>query len=59
MDANAPTEPSGPNIRARSKFAMTLAGERAEHGHRVQTVGEKAQANHIEKVEEGGTNIGV
>ncbi|KAI0033653.1 major facilitator superfamily domain-containing protein [Vararia minispora EC-137] len=43
---------NGPKIRAKSKFAMTLASERKEHRHRVQTVGEKAQADHIERIEE-------
>ncbi|KAI0319636.1 major facilitator superfamily domain-containing protein [Amylostereum chailletii] len=40
----------GPEIRARSKFALTLESDRKRHGHRVQTVGEKAEADHIEKV---------
>jgi len=42
----------GPEIRARSKFAMTLASDRKKRGHRVQTVGEKATADHIEQIEQ-------
>ena len=32
---------------------MTLESERKEHQHRITTVGEKARADHIERVEEG------
>jgi hypothetical protein len=44
----------GPQIRAASKFAQTLAHERIEHKKhksfdgRVVSVGEKAQAGHLE-----------
>jgi len=41
----------GPQIRARSKFAQTLEHERKAKGEgRVATVGEKAQAGHLENV---------
>jgi hypothetical protein len=40
----------GPEIRARSKFAMTLESDRKKRGvTRVDTLGEKAQADHIEE----------
>ena len=42
---------NGPTIRARSKFAMTLASERHEHPHRAGTLGEKAHADQIEHME--------
>ncbi|KAL1721949.1 major facilitator superfamily domain-containing protein [Schizophyllum commune] len=48
---------NGPAIRARSKFAMTLESERKEHQHRITTVGEKARADHIERVEEGTAGV--
>ena len=41
----------GPEIRARSKFALTLASDRKQREHRVQTVGEKAEADQIEHIE--------
>ncbi|KZV67056.1 MFS general substrate transporter [Peniophora sp. CONT] len=48
---------NGPTIRARSKFAMTLASERHEHPHKHQptTLGEKAHADQIEQIERAPT----
>jgi len=43
---------NGPAIRAKSKFALTLASERKKHGHRTTTLGDKATADHIEQMEE-------
>ena len=42
---------NGPTIRARSKFAMTLASERKEHHHTPTTLGEKARGDQIEHME--------
>lgn len=50
----------GPQIRAASKFAQTLAHERIEHKKhggktgRVMSVGEKAQAGRLEEGSDGG-----
>jgi len=40
----------GPQIRERSKFAQTLASDKKKHGgHQPVTVGEKANADHMEE----------
>ena len=39
----------GPTIRKNSKFAQTLASDRKAKGARTGTVGEKANANEMEK----------
>lgn len=39
----------GPEIRERSKFAQTLASDRKAQGGHVATLGEKANADHMEE----------